>query len=144
MGYWFFVVSRVPGKFAIKPDGHRRIVDHLLPGDIVSLKGKGEEDFFREAAVNDATIAGYTRKRIEELTAGDAEFAREIHDTVLGCVRRLERQLLILGRITAREKVAGFLLEFAARLDNGDTDSIMVPISRASGGVSSHAVAWRR
>jgi CRP/FNR family transcriptional regulator, nitrogen fixation regulation protein len=129
-GYLFFVVSGVARKFAIQPDGHRRIVDLLLPGDIVSLDSNREDDFFLEAAVNNTTIAEYTRRRMDELTASDTQLAREIHEMVLQCIHRLERQLLILGRITAREKVAGFLLEFAERLDSGKRDSITLPISR--------------
>ncbi|WP_170937174.1 MULTISPECIES: helix-turn-helix domain-containing protein [Rhodomicrobium] len=130
VGYLFFVMHGVARKFAIQSDGHRRIVDLLLPGDIVSLdRGRGE-DFFLEAAVNDTVIAGYTLRRIEELTAGDVQFAHKIHEMILQCVRRLERQLLIQGRVTALEKVAGFLLEFAGRLTDDEAAAVSLPISR--------------
>lgn len=129
-GYIFFVVAGLARKFAIQPDGHRRIVNLLLPGDIVSLDGGLEEAFFLEAAVDNTVIAGYTRRRIEELIAANPQFGHEVQQMVLQSLSRLERQLLILGRITAVEKVAGFLLEFARRLNNGKSNSITLPITR--------------
>jgi CRP/FNR family nitrogen fixation transcriptional regulator len=42
---------------------------------------------------------------------------------------RLQAQLLILGRITALEKVGSFILEMETRLFQGE-DSIALPVSR--------------
>lgn len=129
-GYFFFVISGLVRKFTIQPDGHRRIVNLLLPGDIVSLDGSQDEAFILEAAVDNTVIVGYTRRRIEEMIEADPEFGRDIQDMVLQSLARLERQLLILGRVTAVEKVAGFLLEFASRTSSGNANSITLPITR--------------
>lgn len=128
--YFFFVISGLVRKFAIQPDGHRRIVNLLLPGDIVSLDARLDEDFILEAAVDNTVVVGYTRRRVEEMISADPEFGREIQDMVLRSLARLERQLLIIGRITAIEKVAGFLLEFASRISDGHANSITLPITR--------------
>lgn len=128
--YFFFVISGVVRKFTIQPDGHRRIVNLLLPGDIVSLDCRLHEAFILEAAVDNTVVVGYTRRRIEEMIGADPEFGREIQDMVLESLARLERQLLILGRITAIEKVASFLLEFASRISGGKSNSITLPITR--------------
>jgi CRP/FNR family nitrogen fixation transcriptional regulator len=129
-GYIFVVVAGLARKFAIQPDGHRRIVNLLLPGDIVSLDGGPDEAFLLEAAVDSTVVAGYTRRRIEELIAADPQFGRELQQLVLQSISRLERQLLILGRITAVQKVASFLLEFAGRLSGGRPNTITLPITR--------------
>jgi CRP/FNR family transcriptional regulator, nitrogen fixation regulation protein len=42
----------------------------------------------------------------------------------------MQTQLLILGRITALEKVGSFILEMAARLSNGDSGRVALPVSR--------------
>jgi CRP/FNR family nitrogen fixation transcriptional regulator len=42
----------------------------------------------------------------------------------------MQTQLLILGRITALEKVGSFILEMAARLSNGDSERVALPVSR--------------
>ena len=128
--YFFFVISGLVRKFTIQPDGHRRIVNLLLPGDIVSLDSSRDDAFILEAAVDNTMLVGYTRRRIEEMISADPEFGRDIQDMVLQSLSRLERQLLILGRITAIEKVAGFLLEFASRVSGGNASSITLPITR--------------
>jgi CRP-like cAMP-binding protein len=129
-GYIFVVVAGLARKFAIQPDGHRRIVNLLLPGDIVSLDGGPDEAFLLEAAVDSTVVAGYTRRRIEELIAADPQLGRELQQLVFQSISRLERQLLILGRITAVQKVASFLLEFAERLSSGRPTAITLPITR--------------
>jgi hypothetical protein len=42
----------------------------------------------------------------------------------------LQAQLLIIGRITALEKVGSFILEKAARLSQGRGNSVALPVSR--------------
>ena len=39
-------------------------------------------------------------------------------------------QQLILGRITAREKVGAFLLTIMQQIDSGDSDRLVLPTSR--------------
>jgi CRP/FNR family nitrogen fixation transcriptional regulator len=43
---------------------------------------------------------------------------------------RLQSQLLIVGRVTAPEKVGSFLLDMAGRLSPGHPDNVMLPVSR--------------
>jgi CRP/FNR family nitrogen fixation transcriptional regulator len=128
--YFFFVRSGLVRKFAIQPDGHRRIIDLLMPGDILSLDSIRDDPFILEAAVDDTVVVGYTRRRIEEMISAEPEFGRDVRDMVLQSLSRLERQLLIVGRITAIEKVAGFLLEFASRIGDGHSNRITLPITR--------------
>src|ERR1700722_3848665 len=42
----------------------------------------------------------------------------------------MQTQLLILGRITASEKVGSFIIEMAARLSEEESDQIALPVSR--------------
>ena len=43
---------------------------------------------------------------------------------------RLQSQLLIVGRVTALEKVGGYLLEMSARMSSRSSDGLVLPMSR--------------
>ena len=60
----------------------------------------------------------------------DPQLARELRQVAYKALARSRAHLLILGRITAREKVGAFLLELVERFSGGATDTVMLPISR--------------
>ncbi|HJZ14747.1 MAG TPA: helix-turn-helix domain-containing protein, partial [Stellaceae bacterium] len=70
------------------------------------------------------------RPRIEILAESDPKIARELREIAFAALSRMQTQLLILGRITASEKVGSFILEMAARLSEGESDQIALPVSR--------------
>jgi CRP/FNR family nitrogen fixation transcriptional regulator len=43
---------------------------------------------------------------------------------------RLRAQLLVVGRITALEKVGGYLLELSARMSSRSSEGLVLPMSR--------------
>ena len=67
---------------------------------------------------------------IELLADSDPAIAREIRQIAFDLLSRMQSQLLIIGRITALEKVGSFILEMAARISQGHGDSVALPVSR--------------
>jgi CRP-like cAMP-binding protein len=128
--YWYRVVAGAAKRCATQPDGRRQIVNLLLPGDFFGYIASGEIDFTVEALVDGTQIARYPRRRVEALADVDPMVARLIRDMAFRAISRLENQLLIVGRVTAVEKVAAFLLEIGERLASEPTDRIALPISR--------------
>jgi CRP/FNR family nitrogen fixation transcriptional regulator len=128
--HWYFLISGAARRCAIRSDGRRQIVDLLLPGDFFGLAFGDQSDATVEAVAENTVVASYPRPRIEVLAESDPKIARELRDIAFEVLSRMETQLLILGRITALEKVGSFLLEMSARLSNGDTERIALPISR--------------
>ena len=128
--HWYFLISGAARRCAIRSDGRRQIVDLLLPGDFFGLAFGDQSDATVEAVAENTVVASYPRPRIEVLADSDPKIARELRDIAFKALSRMETQLLILGRITALEKVGSFLLEMSARLSNGDTERIALPISR--------------
>jgi CRP-like cAMP-binding protein len=61
-------------------------------------------------------VASYPRRRVEMLAEADPQLSREIRQVMFEALSRLQAQLMILGRITATEKVSSFLLTMAERL----------------------------
>ena len=128
--HWYFLISGAARRCAIRSDGRRQIVDLLLPGDFFGLAFGDQSDATIEAVAENTVVASYPRPRIEVLAESDPKIARELWDIAFKALSRMETQLLILGRITALEKVGSFLLEMSARLSNGDTERVALPISR--------------
>jgi CRP/FNR family transcriptional regulator, nitrogen fixation regulation protein len=128
--YWYLIISGAARRCAIRPDGRRQIVDLLLPGDFCGFAIGEEWDATVEAVTDGTVAAAYPRRRIEALADCDSKIAREMRQIAFAALSRLEAQLLILGRITALEKVGSFILEMAARLSHGNADHVALPVSR--------------
>jgi CRP/FNR family nitrogen fixation transcriptional regulator len=112
----------------ILPDGRRQIERFALPGDLIGLEPQGLHRVTAEA-VCDCTIVRYRRSRVEALVAGDPAFA---HTVLRFAVRQLDeaqRRLVLLGRNTAIERVAAFVLEMVER--TGGTGQLDLAMSRA-------------
>jgi CRP/FNR family transcriptional regulator, nitrogen fixation regulation protein len=127
---WYLLLSGAARRCTIRSDGHRQIVDLLLPGDFFGLAFGGQSDATIESVAGTTVVASYPRPRIEALADSDPEIARELREIAFKALSRMQTQMLILGRITATEKVGSFILEMAARLSNGDTEAVALPVSR--------------
>jgi CRP-like cAMP-binding protein len=114
----------------IRLDGRRQIVDLLLPGDPFGFSAFDEYDSTIEAIAAGTVVASYPRRRVETLADSDPQLAREIRQIAFIALSRLQTQLLILGRITALEKVGSFILEMTERLSAGKGNSVALPMSR--------------
>jgi CRP/FNR family nitrogen fixation transcriptional regulator len=74
-------------------------------------------------------LASYPGQRVEALAQRDVEFARELRDVALQSLSRTQAQLLIIGGVTALEKVSSFLLSLDCRASNG-RGQVVLPFSR--------------
>jgi len=128
--HWYGVISGVARRCAVRSDGRRQIIDLLLPGDFFGFTAGDEYDFTVEAVVEGTRTSTYPRQRLETLADTNPRLARELRQVAFEALSRLETQLLIVGRITALEKVGSFILEMATRLSGGPADKVVLPISR--------------
>jgi CRP/FNR family transcriptional regulator, nitrogen fixation regulation protein len=127
---WYCVLAGAALRCVIKSDGRRQVVDLLFPGDFFGLTAGAEYDYTVEAATPGTLVAGYPRKRVETYADANPQLARELRQIAFDGMSRLQEQLMILGRITAQEKVGSFILAIADRLSNGRSDRVTLPISR--------------
>ena len=101
-------------------DGREQIVGLLYPGDFVG------ELFVDEArvtvtALSEADLCFYSRDRFEQVLDGHAALERLLLKRTMDSLREARERLLVLGRRTAEEKVAGFIIEMSDRLsENGE------------------------
>jgi CRP/FNR family transcriptional regulator, nitrogen fixation regulation protein len=128
-GHWYYVITGAVRRCAIRADGRRQIVDLMLPQDFFFVSDSQSETTI-EAIAEDTVLASYPSQRVELLAERDPQFARELRDVAFQSVTRSEAQLLILGGLTALEKVGSFLLSLDGRGANERSGRVVLPVSR--------------
>jgi CRP/FNR family nitrogen fixation transcriptional regulator len=104
--HWYCVISGAARRCVIRLDGRRQIIDLFLPGDVFGFSASEEYDYTVEAVAEGTVVASYPRRRVEMLADADPLLGREIRQVAFLALARLQAQLLILGRITALERLA--------------------------------------
>src|ERR1700690_3876769 len=110
---WFWIITGTARRSVIRRDGRRQIVDLLLPGDCFGFTNGDEYDHTVEAVARDTYIGSCARSEAETLAETNLELAREIRRTAFEALSRLRAQLMIVGRVTALEKVGAYLIEMS-------------------------------
>jgi CRP-like cAMP-binding protein len=100
----------------LRADGRRHITDFCFAGDSFGFD-RPEERGFSAEAVTDATVLRLSRAATERLIEEDPAFARHLRDEMLKSLDAAQHRLFQLGRMTACERVAAFLVELSERMD---------------------------
>ncbi|HEX4553829.1 MAG TPA: helix-turn-helix domain-containing protein [Xanthobacteraceae bacterium] len=116
--YLYKVVSGAVRTSKILADGRRQIGAFYVPGDIFGLEAAGEHTFSGEAIVETKVLV-IKRSALVGRAARDNHLTRELWALTGRELARVQDHVLLLIK-TAQERVAGFLLEMADRLPNGD------------------------
>jgi CRP/FNR family nitrogen fixation transcriptional regulator len=124
---WYKVVSGTVRVCKLLADGRRHIAEFCFSGDCFGIDNAGERPYSAEA-VDDAIVMRFQRKATESLIDRNTAVARQFCDTMLRDLANAHGRTLLLGRMTAPERVATFLLEMFERRDR--TKALDLPMSR--------------
>jgi CRP/FNR family nitrogen fixation transcriptional regulator len=113
--YVYQVISGAVRSYRLMPDGRRQIGAFHLPGDIFGLESGSSHRLATEAII-DTTVRLVKRRSLEKLAGTDVKLAHQLWAITSGELRHAEDHMLLLGRKTAMERVATFLLEMDRRL----------------------------
>jgi CRP/FNR family transcriptional regulator, nitrogen fixation regulation protein len=128
--YCFQVVGGCVRTVRLLEDGRRQVGEFLLSGDVFGWEMAGEHEFAAEA-VTAVTLRRFRLSVIEERADKDRDFAYHMRRYTAGQVRAARSRLVLLGRKTAPERIASFLLEMYERLSRPNTIAFELPMSRA-------------
>ncbi len=121
------VISGAVRTVKFTADGRRLVGGFTLPGGIFALEAGAEHQLCAEAIV-DTDILVLSRRHLLAMAATDPDLARQLWEVTAKHLARAQEHMLLLGRKTAAEKVASFLVDMAA---SGVTGSdIDLPMSR--------------
>jgi CRP-like cAMP-binding protein len=128
--YCYLVVSGCVRTVRLMEDGRRQVGEFLFPGDLFGWEALAEHDFGAEA-VTPVTLRRYSKRGINELADRDRNFARSLLDLTAGQLRARRQHMVLLGRKTASERIASFLLEMTERVNFDGPALIALPMGRA-------------
>lgn len=94
-------------------DGRRQIGNFYYKNDLIGLE-TGDTHRFSAEALTDCVILVVKRSSLKAFS-GDGELDRAIWEATRRELERTQEHLLVLGRKTACEKVASFLMDLAQR-----------------------------
>jgi CRP-like cAMP-binding protein len=108
-------------------DGQRYISCFHVPGDVFGLERTATHRMGAEA-IEDSQVLMFRRSQVERLIASDVSAAHQMLGISLGKLDDAEAHIFRLGRQTALQRVAAFLLEMEGRL--GRRGSLELPMTR--------------
>jgi CRP-like cAMP-binding protein len=125
-----FVYKLVTGSVRVckmLSDGQRHISCFHVPGDVFGLERTATHRMSAEA-IEDSQVLMFRRSQVERLIASDVSAAHQMLGIFISKLDDAEARIFRLGRQTALQRVAAFLLEMEGRL--GRRGSIELPMTR--------------
>ncbi len=113
--YVYQVVRGAVRSYRLLSDGRRQIGAFHLPGDVFGLDPSPTHHLTTEAIV-DTAVRIVRRRALETAAHSDVSVACNLWAMTAGNLRHAEDHMLLLGRKTATQRVATFLLEMDRRL----------------------------
>jgi CRP/FNR family transcriptional regulator len=133
-----FVASIVSGTATIEhltEDGRKQTVGLLLPSDFIGRPGR-DTAVYDVTAITEVTLCCFRRPQFEKLVSDTPHIAQRMLEMALDELDAARDWMFLLGRKTAREKIASFLLLIHRRTVVADaaseknSDFIELPLTR--------------
>ncbi len=109
---FYKVVSGVVRTCKFLSDGRRQIEGFHSAGEIFGLE-LGDSHGMSAEAVSDCTIVAYRWRGLTAAAARNDQMAPQIFHFAMQCLQRAQQHALLLGRRSAAQRVAAFLVEMA-------------------------------
>lgn len=116
-------------------DGREQIVGVVYPSDFIG-RPFGGKSFHTVTALTDARVCTFSRRDFDGFAREHPDLEHKLLQRTLVELDRARHWMLLLGRKTARERIATFLLEMSERLadsgceDSGPLNSFALPFGR--------------
>jgi len=125
--YVYQVIRGAVRTYKLLTDGRRQIGAFILAGDVFGLD-PGSSHRLTAEAIADTTVRLVKRRSLEVAAGSNVKVAHHLWTMTAGDLRHAEDHMLLLGRKTAVERVATFLLEMDRRL--AKTGMMALPMCR--------------
>lgn len=126
--FFYKVVSGTVRTVKLLSDGRRQIDAFHVPGDWFGLEN-GQNHRVTAEAVDQVLVIAYRRGDLGSLLKTDPALIEALMASTLVNLDRAHEHMVLLGRKTALERMASFLLELAARMDV--SDRLRLPMQRS-------------
>lgn len=126
----FTLVEGVLQLCKLLEDARRQITGFMVPGDFVGL-AYGSQYVCSAEAVTPVRLCAFRRAPFLVLLGEYPHLEHNLLARVSNELAASQEHMLVLGRKTAKERVASFLLRFAARLGCRAGERLELPMGRA-------------
>ncbi len=117
--------------YKLLPDGRRQVIDFALPGNFLGVTPSDRYSYSADA-IDAVSACRLSAEAFTDFIEQRPHFLLRINEFAARELMLAQEQMLLLGRRTAEEKVAAFLVGWRARLAHiGDNrQTIALPMSR--------------
>ena len=128
---FYNVLEGVMRLYKLLPDGRRQIVGFALPGDFLGMNLSGRNNFSADA-IGAVTVCQFGKAAFGRFVEDRPQLLRRINELAIRELSQARDHMVLLGRRSADEKVATFLLGWRQRLSalGGSLDVVPLPMSR--------------
>ncbi|WP_128932587.1 helix-turn-helix domain-containing protein [Bradyrhizobium zhanjiangense] len=128
---FYNVIEGVMRLYKLLPDGRRQIVGFALPGDFLGMNISGRHNFSADA-IGAVTVCQFAKATFGRFIESRPQLLRRINELAIRELSHARDHMVLLGRRSADEKVATFLLGWRQRLLalGGSLDTVPLPMSR--------------
>jgi CRP/FNR family transcriptional regulator len=128
---FYSVLEGVLRLYKLLPDGRRQIVGFALTGDFLGLSTAGQHGFSADA-VNAVTVCQFNRAAFARFSEQKPNLLRRLNELTAFELNQARDHMVLLGRRSAEEKLATFLVGWRDRLARiGELSAIVsLPMSR--------------
>ena len=121
------VLDGVLRLYKLLPDGRRQIVGFALPGDFLGM-ATAERHGFSADAIGPASVCQFTKATFARFAEHRPHLLRRINELAVRELNQAREHMVLLGRRSAEEKVATFLVGWRDRLQQFRGPSRVVPL----------------
>ena len=117
--------------YKLLPDGRRQIVGFALPGDFLGMTTSSRHNFSADA-IGQVVVCRFSRAPFARYIDDKPHLLRRINELAVRELSQAQDHMVLLGRRSAEEKVATFLVGWRDRLAvlGGPTKTVPLPMSR--------------
>jgi CRP/FNR family transcriptional regulator len=127
----FSVTQGVVRLYKLLSDGRRQIIGFAMPGDFLGLALNSRYGFSADA-VDEVTLCRFDRREFDRLVTAKPHFLRRLHEFATHELVIAQEQMTLIGRRSAEERIAAFLLAMQERWARikGPSVTIQLPMQR--------------
>jgi CRP/FNR family transcriptional regulator len=117
--------------YKLLPDGRRQIIAFALPGDFLELAASARHNFSADA-IGPVVLCQFPKSAFARFSEDRPDLLRRINELAVRELSQAQNHMVLLGRRSAEEKVATFLIGWRDRLVQitGPSPTVSLPMSR--------------
>ena len=111
--FCYQVVSGVVKEYNTLEDGRRQVADFYGVGELFGIS-ELEEQLHTAEAITDCAVRCYKRDQFLKAVASSPDLSQKLLDTLMTRLHRSRERMVMLGRMSALQRVAAFLMRLSS------------------------------